>query len=133
MKELVWDRSLSVEVEEIDADHRRLVELFNLLVRAVAEGEADDYVAALLEELVSCTAWHFRHEERLMLRHAYPERDVHAQEHEALIAAARALQQRFRESGERLTEEAVVYLESWLAEHILVADMRLGAHLANVM
>ena len=31
MKDLVWDRTLSVDVPEIDEDHRRLVDLFNLL------------------------------------------------------------------------------------------------------
>ncbi|HIJ47946.1 MAG TPA: hemerythrin, partial [Gammaproteobacteria bacterium] len=38
MKELIWDQSLSVQVKEIDEDHRRLVELFNLLLHAVEEG-----------------------------------------------------------------------------------------------
>ena len=35
MKELVWDRVLSVENDEIDNDHRILVDLFNLLGRFV--------------------------------------------------------------------------------------------------
>ena len=46
MREYVWDRLLSVEVEEIDADHRRLVDLFNLLARAVAERRDQEFVAA---------------------------------------------------------------------------------------
>ena len=35
MKDLIWDNTLSVQVQEIDEDHRRLVELFNLLGHAV--------------------------------------------------------------------------------------------------
>jgi len=38
MRELIWDKTLSVSVDEIDADHQRLVELLNLFNRAVAEG-----------------------------------------------------------------------------------------------
>ena len=64
MKDLIWDNTLSVEVNEIDEDHRRLVELFNILNHAVVEGEAPNYIEAVLEELISCTVWHFKHEER---------------------------------------------------------------------
>ncbi len=35
MKDLLWDNTLSVQVQEIDDDHRKLVDLFNLLNHAV--------------------------------------------------------------------------------------------------
>ncbi len=39
MKELLWDKTLSVDVPKIDQDHRRLLELFNRLGYAVEDGE----------------------------------------------------------------------------------------------
>lgn len=62
MKDLVWDNTLSVQIQEIDEDHQRLVDLFNLLNHAVAEEEKAEYIQAVLEELIRCTVWHFRHE-----------------------------------------------------------------------
>jgi hemerythrin-like metal-binding protein len=124
---------LSVEVEEIDADHRRLIELFNLLAHAAGERRGADYVAALLDELIAATEAHFRHEERLMIGHAYPDRQAHVAEHRELIEAARAMQNTFMATGRGLEERGLDYLEHWLTEHILVADMRLGAYLAEVM
>ena len=85
MKEIVWDKSLSVGVDEVDEDHRRLVDLYNLLSHAVKEGESPDYIDALLEELISCTVWHFRHEERLMLKYEYDAFEDHKAEHRDLI------------------------------------------------
>ncbi len=126
-----WDRLLSVEVEEIDADHRRLIELFNLLAHAAGERREADYIAALLEELIAATEAHFRHEERLMIGHAYPDREAHAAEHRELMEAARAMQSTFMATGRGLEERGLDYLEHWLTEHILVADMRLGAYLAE--
>ena len=67
MKDLVWDYVLSVGIDEIDEDHHRLVDLFNMLHHSVTEGDGIDYLAALLEELINCTVWHFSHEERLLL------------------------------------------------------------------
>ena len=64
MKDLSWSDTLSVEVKEIDDDHRKLVDLFNALIHSINDGDDPAYVDAVLEELISCTIWHFRHEER---------------------------------------------------------------------
>ncbi len=133
MKDLVWSKILSVGIDEIDEDHRKLIQIFNILNHAVAEGDTPEYLAATLEELINCTVWHFSHEERLMLKHRYPETAQHKAEHRELIQTARELQQAVLQAGETLVDEQVEFLERWLTEHILTADGRLGSHLARVM
>lgn len=133
MEDIVWDKTLSIEVDEIDEDHRRLVDLYNLLYHAVAEGESTDYIDALLEELISCTIWHFRHEERLMLKYKYDAFEDHKSEHRDLIDSVRALQKKFHKENKLLTSEDIEYLSKWLTEHIVRNDMRMGFHLTKVM
>jgi len=133
VKDLVWDKTLSVQVEEIDEDHRRLVDLFNILNHSVSEGDATDYIEAVLEELISCTVWHFRHEERLMLKYGYDGLSEHKTEHQELVDSVMALQQKFIADGKRVSDEDIRFLEHWLTEHILVADMKLGSYLGAVM
>jgi hemerythrin len=133
VKNITWDESLSVEVDEIDEDHRRLVDLFNILSNAVAEDGSTDYIDAVLEELISCTIWHFRHEERLMLIYQYEALEGHKAEHNELIGSVRALQQKYHEANKLLTNEDIEYLSNWLTEHILGYDMRLGFYLEEVM
>lgn len=133
MKDLVWDKTLSVAVPEIDEDHRRLVDLFNILNHAVEDREPPSYVDAVMEELVSCTVWHFRHEERLMLKHGYEGLAEHKQEHEELIASARALQQRLLQEDRAVSNQDIEYLEHWLTGHIFAADMDMGAYLCGRM
>ena len=133
MKVLNWDDSLGVQVEEIDEDHRRLVELFNILNRSVEEGDASDYIEAVLEELLSCTIWHFRHEERLMLKYTYEGLLEHKAEHQELIESAKELQQKFLQEGRSLPSEDIEFLERWLIGHILGADMEMGSYLCEVM
>ncbi len=67
---------------------------YNLLSNAVSENDSYEYIDALLEELISCTAWHFRHAERLMIKYQYKRFEEHKLEHEELISDARELQQR---------------------------------------
>ena len=133
MKNIIWDDTLSVEVDEIDEDHRRLVDLFNRLNRSVAEGDSTDYIEAVLEELISCTIWHFRHEERLMLLYKYQDIEEHKAEHDDLINSVRRLQQKFHQANKLLTNQDIEYLENWLTEHILGHDMKLGFYLMQVM
>ena len=133
MKDWVWDKTLSVAVEEIDEDHRRLVELFNIVNHAVEEGDATHYVEAVLEELITRTVWHFRHEERLMLTYGYAGLAEHKAEHQELIESAKALQQKFLQEGELASSEDIEFLEHWLTGHIYDADMKMGAYLAEVM
>ena len=133
MNNITWDESLSVEVDEIDEDHRRLIGLFNILSHSVAEGDAAEYIEAVLDELISCTIWHFRHEERLMLMYKYDGFEGHKDEHNDLIDSVRELQQKFHIENKPLTDEDVEYLSNWLTEHIVGQDMRLGFYLEKVM
>lgn len=133
MKTLTWDDSLSVQIEEIDQDHRRLIELFNLLNRALSEGDSRPYIEALLDELISCTIWHFKHEERLMLKHGYEEQRGHQEEHQELAESALALQQQLQQQNKTPSSRDIEFLEGWLTGHILGADMELGAYLAETM
>ena len=133
MEDIVWDESLSVGVDEIDEDHLRLVKLYNLLNHAVMEKASPDYVDALLEELICCTIWHFRHEERLMLNYQYDAFEDHKAEHHDLIHSVRELQKKFRQGSKLLTSEDIEYLSNWLTEHIVRNDMRMGFHLMKIM
>lgn len=133
MKNIIWDESLSVDVDEIDEDHRRLVDLFNILSHSVAEGDATDYIDAVLEELISCTIWHFRHEERLMLLYKYEDFVKHKTEHQELIDSVKELQKKFHKENKLLTNDDVEYLADWLTGHIMGQDMKLGFYLMKVM
>ena len=133
MKDLVWDYVLSVGNDEIDDDHRRLIELFNMLNHSVTAGDGQDYLAAVLDELINCTAWHFSHEQRLMLKYDYKGYAEHTAEHQDLIKTARELQQTILKAGTLVATDDLEFLEHWLTEHILSADMKLGSYLAEVM
>ena len=131
MKDITWSAILSVGVEEIDEDHRKLVGIFNELAHAVANGESAEYLAATFDELIKCTAWHFSHEERLMLKHRYPEIGPHRAAHRELIVAAQQLQAKLAQADQAVANAEIEYLDRWLTEHILTADQRLGSFLAQ--
>jgi hemerythrin len=133
MKDIVWGAVLSVAVDEIDEDHRKLVNIFNILNHAVAEGESPEYLAAVLTELINCTVWHFSHEERLMLKYGYEGIAEHKAEHQELINSAKNLQQKILQADKSVSDQDIEFMERWLTGHILTADMKLGSYLSQVM
>ena len=133
MKDLIWDDSLSVQVQEVDDDHRKLVNLFNILNHSVMAGDAANYIDAVMEELITCTIWHFRHEERLMLKYDYEGFEEHKTEHQELVDSARELQQKILQQEKSLSSEDVEFLEQWLTGHILGTDMKMGSYLGERM
>ena len=133
MKDIVWSHILSVEVDEIDEDHRKLVNIFNILNHAVVEGDSPEYLMAVLKELINCTVWHFSHEERLMLKYGYEGLEEHKAVHQELINSAKELQQKILQTDKPIVDEDIEFLERWLTEHILTDDLRLGSYLSQVM
>ena len=133
MKDIVWGHVLSVGVDEIDDDHRKLVNIFNILNHAVTDGESSEYLAAVLEELVNCTVWHFSHEERLMLKYGYQGIEEHKATHRELIESAKEMQQNLLQAKKSMSDEDIEVLERWLTGHILTDDMRLGAYLSQLI
>ncbi len=133
VKDLTWGQVLSVDVDEIDEDHKKLILLFNSLIHALRDSEPQAYVVAVLEELINCTVWHFSHEERLMLKYHYADYELHKNEHTELIVSAREMQNKTVQSEQFLTENQVIFLERWLTEHMLTLDKKLGEFLCQEM
>ena len=132
MKEIIWDTALSVQIPEIDEDHQKLIELFNQLNQSIKNNDSREYIGALLKELITCTAWHFSHEERLMLKHNYKGLTEHKQEHEELLASVQQLFDKFSNNS-TLSDENIEFLEHWLTGHILGTDMEMAEFLGETM
>jgi hemerythrin len=136
VKDIVWDDTLSVAVYEIDEDHRKLVKILNTLNHSVAEGGSPDCQAAILDELIKYTVLHFSNEEHLMQMYGYEEIEDHKAEHRKLIKLfnrTMKLQQEILQENIPVLDEDIEFLERWLTEHILTADMKLGSYLSKVM
>jgi len=133
MKDIVWGNILSIGVDEIDEDHRKLIDIFNTLNHALTDNESPAYLAAVLEELINCTVWHFSHEERLMLKHGYDKMDEHKEIHQNLIASAKDLQGKILKGDSAIGGDEIEFLEHWLTGHIFSDDMKLGDYLSKVM
>jgi hemerythrin len=121
---ITWKDSYSVNIKELDNQHKKLIDLINVLHDSMKEGKGKEAICNVLDQLVHYTATHFAAEEKLFLKHGYPGSQDHYLKHQDLIEQVSSLQKRF-ESGESvLTIEVMAFLKDWLTDHILASDKK---------
>jgi hemerythrin len=126
---ITWSDTLSVGVEEIDNQHKKLVSLINHLHEAMHSGQGKEAMAIILDRLIQYTAFHFKTEENLMQTHKYPQSISHTQEHQGLVKAVLELQKGYSEGKTGITLETMNFLKNWLNHHILQIDKQFGKYL----
>jgi hemerythrin len=131
MSLISWSSQLSVGVEEIDNQHKKLVQLINGLHDHMLAGDANDIMGKVLDRVIEYTAFHFGTEERLMSEHGYPLSTAHIHEHKKLVATGVDLQTKFKSGKATITMETMNFLRDWLQHHILESDKLLGKHLSS--
>lgn len=126
---ITWKDSYSVNITEVDNQHKKLVGLINNLHDAMISGKAREVMSRILSELVDYTVSHFATEEKLFDQYHYPETVLHKQQHSDLVEQVGALQKKF-EAGERvLTIDVMNFLRDWLQDHIVGSDKKYGPYL----
>lgn len=126
-----WSQKLSVGIEQVDAEHQKLVAIFNQLDEASRTGKGTRIMAEILTQLVEYTVVHFRSEEELMTEAEYPQLSRHVAQHRQLVQKVSRFQAKFNGNGRRITKEMLEFLNYWLTNHILHDDMEFGRFYAE--
>ena len=117
-----WDASLLTGHPGVDADHERLVLLYNKFEEAVSTGKEKDIVEALLVELADYTMSHFIPEERAMVRHNFPEYRAHKAQHDGLLNRLSELIGDLENGSGEIVDETLAFLRNWITDHLMTWD-----------
>jgi len=123
-----WNSSYSVGSDEMDQEHKRLVEIINNLYGAMRQGKGNEAIGSILDGLVEYTRTHFAHEERLMKEVGYSAYEEHKLEHNKLTEQVLEIQSKYR-LGAVLSLEIMSFVKEWLVNHIQGSDKRYGPYL----
>jgi hemerythrin len=121
---LGWQPEYSVGIDAIDRQHQALVALIRQLQEAMEEGRGRAFQHTLIERLVTYTIGHFRFEEDLMREHGYGSLAEHAALHRVLTSQVRQIQQKIHEGGAVSNASLMLFLRSWLTDHIMEHDQK---------
>ncbi|KXU39137.1 hypothetical protein AXE65_10190 [Ventosimonas gracilis] len=120
MAHLVWQDDLNTGIEEVDNQHRRIVEMINHLYDVEQKDDKEE-LRKVLVDLVDYTQSHFAFEETLMEEAGYRFSRAHKKVHELFIRRVEEYRMRF-DAGENIVQELRDTLTRWLLSHIRNED-----------
>lgn len=119
-----WTEDMSVGHPELDRDHQRLIGIINHLGVNMELGNRN-IVEFILDDLADYAQVHFRREEAHLEAVGFPDLVRHRAIHNAISRRIEdAKWKYFQGFAATLESELLVFLTTWLNNHILVEDMR---------
>jgi hemerythrin len=128
-----WTPDLSVGVDEIDDQHRELLDRIDRVLRSLEGRRAEAEIRRLLDFLEIYVVLHFGTEDRLMARTGYPAIEAHRREHERFLHDFAAVKGQLEAegAGPAVAQAVSVRICGWLTNHIRTVDRRLGQFLSS--
>lgn len=124
-----WTENNEISVPSVDEQHKILFEILNRLHESVSGGLEQSAVAAVLDDLVEYTVYHFNTEEELFQAVGYPLLQEHKEEHDKLTRQAVELQQQLKAGSATISFEVLDFLYDWLTDHTTGLDMEFGNYI----
>jgi hemerythrin len=122
MKLLQWKKEYGIGIEEVDYEHRQLIELINRMHEAFADGGAKQTVSAFFGDLLKEISAHFALEERVMRDEGYTRFAPHKEDHERLLDELREIMDAFDRAEEIDSFELALRLDAWFMRHFQTHD-----------
>lgn len=126
---VVWTDELSVGVQELDDQHKALIDMLNSLGEAIHSGRSRQVRVAIFNKLIEYTQVHFTAEEGMMHTACYPRYEEHKKEHERLVAHVLQFREKLASGQALASTELLMFLRRWLTDHIMKADKAYEKHL----
>ena len=133
---LTWNAYFETGIEEVDQQHRHLVDLVNSVAPAlaVADGTIPENMGDLFGQLLDYAAEHFATEERLMLAQGIDRRhfDHHVGSHRGFVENVRQLAADYLDRRDVSGRHLLCFVANWLVFHILGEDQAMTRQLRRI-
>jgi len=135
MAQIRWDESFSVNQPEIDEQHRKWIDIYNMMDRAMIEPDLHrqtEIIAGALEMMLDYTNSHFRFEEEFMRRVDYPDIVSHIRMHKDFDSLIYHYYRDITMGEPLLNTRLLKIIREWLFEHALVEDKKFCQFASNM-
>ena len=127
MTYMSWTTNLSVNVEEIDLQHKKLVNFIDELSTTMKKRKAKEVLSDILAGLFEYAQKHFYTEEKYFDKFGYPKSSSHKEEHQKFLQKALEFKKEFDEGNSLVCIPLLFFLRDWLVRHINESDKKYSA------
>jgi hemerythrin-like metal-binding protein len=126
-RSIIWSDDFLIGIEELDYEHRCLIEDINKLHRELREHAEAGGIRATLGTIHSRMQAHFALEESVMVAHGYAHYPEHKAEHERLLDEYAERITKFHRNPNLGDQDAIEdILHKWIVHHILTNDKKMS-------
>lgn len=120
-----WDESLDVGVEEMNAQHKVLISLMNIVHEKDEMKAAKTEIEVAIYNLIDYVEKHFDDEEKYMESVNFAGIDAHKKLHKNLVSDLKNYAEEYAENEEpHISSAFTTFLKVWLTTHIKGVDTR---------
>ncbi|GAB1431945.1 bacteriohemerythrin [Spirochaetota bacterium] len=118
-----WTPAISVGINTIDDQHKKLISLINDVSDAMKARKAKEVIGDILQQLSDYTVYHFGNEERAFDKYQYPDRENHKIAHKSYVDKIGELIERNNKGELGISISVLDFLMDWITNHIMKTDM----------
>ncbi len=119
-----WKEEYSVQVKEIDTQHKNLIKIINELYQAIYNKEVDKKLVQIFDKLINFAIEHFTTEEKYFDIFNYENSKYHKEKHQKFKSQILDFQKKIGENKLKLSFELADFLEDWLVDHLMNEDQK---------
>lgn len=127
-----WSNQFSVNVPEMDAQHKKLLGLVNQLHSAMKNQHAQEKVGAIIDSLIQYTIEHFASEEEYMSKHQFEGLEEQKMVHKQFVNKVKSFEADYLAGEAALSGDVLKFLSDWLLNHIGKMDKQYGMQTCDV-
>jgi len=125
MKKIInWQNNYSVQIHELDEEHKKLIDIINELYDAYLNNIHQDKITHIVSEMHDYAAVHFKTEEKYFEEFGYREKAEHKAEHEAFLEKMKTFELDYQKNSKLLSLQILNFLQEWLNNHIMKSDKK---------
>lgn len=122
---IVWTNEYEFGIEEIDNQHKKLVNILNELYSAFLTNQIDNsLILSIITELNKYTQYHFSTEEKIFKKVNFKDSDKHIEKHNKFITDIKKFKNSYLEKDSDLSLDLILFLKDWIIEHIQYEDAK---------
>lgn len=125
MSLITWKDEFSLGIDQVDFEHREMIELINELDASMTRNESHAMVVEILGEIYARIAAHFALEEKVMRDNRYDGYAAHKQDHELLLDGLLDVIDSVDADGRYDRAALSKDLDRWFSDHFRTHDARL--------
>ena len=124
---LKWDDSFLIGIDELDYEHKALIDDINQLHEKLARHDEKSEIEICLGDIFARMQAHFALEEHVMKERGYEFFDEHKREHDALLDTYTEHMVHFLNDTDISSSAHIENsLKHWILDHILVSDKKMS-------